>query len=132
MAALIGKWKKETTDNLGPLMDKMGISDQAKQMISNSNPTVEISQNGDTWNFITTIGDKNRDIKFKLGEEFENNALNGETVKSVITLEGDSMVEKFDWRGKTVTITRKVVDGKLVSTMSTDGVTAVFTLVRNC
>lgn len=53
------------------------------------------------------IGDLERTIKYKLGEEFEQELLTGEKVKSKIKIEGDKFIEEqLDGKaaGKTVTI----------------------------
>ncbi|WP_139162439.1 lipocalin/fatty-acid binding family protein, partial [Acinetobacter baumannii] len=54
-----------------------------------------------------TIAFKNSEIRFKLGEEFEEKRLDGAVVKTVVNLEGGKLVQK-QHGDKEVTITREV------------------------
>lgn len=55
-------------------------------------PTVELVKNGDEYTFSTSSTFKNTAIKFKEGEEFEEETLDGRKIKSVITFDGDKMI----------------------------------------
>ncbi|KAK6190695.1 hypothetical protein SNE40_002500 [Patella caerulea] len=124
MAALVGKWKFESADNLDGFMEKLGIPENMREMARSGKPEVELSQDGDQWSIKTCMGDKVKDVKFKLGVEFDNTTLTGDTVKSLINLNGDAMVEKYNWKGFDIQIERQVIGGKLVSTFTTGDVTA--------
>ena len=54
-------------------------------------PSVEITLDGDVYTLKTTSTFKTTEIKFKLGEEFEEERLDGTKVKSVVTLDGNKM-----------------------------------------
>ena len=51
-----------------------------RKLADTSKPTVEIKQDGDEY-IIKTIAFKNSEIRFKLGQEFEEKRLDGVTVK---------------------------------------------------
>lgn len=51
-----------------------------RKLAESSTPTVEIKQEGDEY-VIKTIAFKNSEIKFALGQEFEEKRLDGATVK---------------------------------------------------
>lgn len=51
-----------------------------RKLAESSTPTVEIKQEGDEY-IIKTIAFKNSEIRFKLGQEFEEKRLDGATVK---------------------------------------------------
>lgn len=57
-----------------------GVSIVTRKLAESSTPTVEIKQEGDEF-VIKTIAFKNSEIRFKLGEEFEEKRLDGATVK---------------------------------------------------
>lgn len=55
-------------------------------------PTVELTKDGDEYTFSTSSTFKNTVIKFKEGEEFDEETLDGRKIKSVITFDGNKMV----------------------------------------
>lgn len=58
-------------------------------------PSVEVVDNGDgSWSLKTVSTFKSTDVKFKLGEEFDEQRMDGTTVKSTITLDGNKLVQK--------------------------------------
>lgn len=67
-------------------------------------PTCYLNQNGDEYTFHTDSTFKNSAMKFKLGEEFENETLDGRKVQTVITLDGDKMtqVEKCELKSEII------------------------------
>lgn len=42
---------------------------------------MEITQNGDNWTIKTTVGEKSKDCKFIVGQEFESTSLVGKPMK---------------------------------------------------
>lgn len=55
-------------------------------------PTVELTKNGDEYTFSTSSTFKNTVIKFKEGQEFDEETLDGRKIKSVITFDGNKMI----------------------------------------
>ncbi len=55
-------------------------------------PTVELTKNGDEYQFSTSSTFKNTVITFKVGEEFDEETLDGRKIKSVITFDGNKMI----------------------------------------
>ncbi|KAL7034682.1 hypothetical protein ACKWTF_008055 [Chironomus riparius] len=82
-------------------------------------PTCYLVKNGDEYSFHTDSTFKSSVIKFKLGEEFENETLDGRKVQTVITLDGDTMtqVEKGEKKSE---IIREFSDTELVVTCTFD------------
>lgn len=77
-------------------------------------PTVEVTQDGDTYTLTTTSTFKTSTISFKLGEEFDEETLDGRKVKSIITLEGNKLTQ--EQKGdKPSTIVREFTDGELIT-----------------
>lgn len=67
---------------VGFVMRKLGNS---------ATPVVELTVDGDEYTMTTTTMLKTSTIKFKLGEEFEEERADGTKVKSTITLDGNKM-----------------------------------------
>lgn len=61
-------------------------------------PTVELLENDGEFTMKTSSAFKNSEIKFKLGEEFDEETPDGRKVKSLITIDGNKMlhVQKGD------------------------------------
>ncbi|KAF5926351.1 hypothetical protein HPG69_011482 [Diceros bicornis minor] len=77
-------------------------------------PTIIISASEDRGNIKTESSFKNSEISFKLGEEFDETTADNRKVKSIITVDGGSMIHVQKWLGKETTIKRQIVDGKMV------------------
>ncbi|XP_035224707.1 fatty acid-binding protein-like [Stegodyphus dumicola] len=106
MAHLVGSYKLVSSENFGEFLKEIGVSMVTRKLAENSKPTVEIKQEGDEY-LIKTIAFKNSEIRFKLGQEFEEKRLDGNTVKTVVNLVDGKLVQK-QFGDKEVTITREV------------------------
>lgn len=56
-------------------------------------PTFEVATDGDSYIFRSLSTFKNTEIKFKLGEEFEENRADGKKVKTVINRDGNKFTQ---------------------------------------
>lgn len=86
-----------------------------RKMGNSVSPTVYLEKNGDEFSFHTVSTFKSTVIKFKLGEEFDEETLDGRKVKSICTMNGNtlSQVQKTD---KTSTIERVFSESEVVVT----------------
>lgn len=64
-----------------------------RKMGSSVSPVVELTEKDGLYTLKTTSPFKNTEIKFKLGEEFDEETADGRKVKSVCTLEGNKLVQ---------------------------------------
>ena len=62
----------------------LGVNFMLRKMANTSSPTVEISSDGDSYEFKTVTALKTSVSKFKLGEEFEEDRLDGKKVKVIL------------------------------------------------
>lgn len=80
-------------------------------------PTVELKKDGDLYTFTTTSTFKTSSISFKLGEEFDEETLDGRKVKSVCTMDGNTLTQ--EQKGdKPSTIVREFSDSELITVSS--------------
>lgn len=92
----------------------IGVGLVLRKMGNTVSPTVELTKEGDEYTFHTVSTFKSTAIKFKLGEEFDEETLDGRKVKSIITLDGDKLVQ--EQKGdKPHTIVREFTDSTLVA-----------------
>ncbi|XP_017491467.1 PREDICTED: fatty acid-binding protein, muscle [Rhagoletis zephyria] len=95
-----------------------------RKMGNSVSPTVELKKDGDTYTFTTTSTFKTSSISFKLGEEFDEETLDGRKVKSVITLDGNKLLQ--EQKGdKPSTIIREFTDSELVTTLTINDIKSV-------
>ncbi|ROL42370.1 Fatty acid-binding protein, brain [Anabarilius grahami] len=92
-----------------------------------TNPSIVISHEGDRVVLKTLSPILNTEISFKLGEEFDETTADDRQVKSIVTLEGESLVHVQRWDGKETKIVREIKDGKMINTLTFEGVQAVRT-----
>ncbi|XP_055459431.1 fatty acid-binding protein 9 [Psammomys obesus] len=110
----LGTWKLVSSENFEDYMKELGVDFAARNVAGLVKPSVSISFNGEKVNIQTESSFRNTEISFKLGEEFDETTADNRKVKSIITLEGGSMIQVQKWLGKETTIKRKIVDGKMV------------------
>lgn len=65
-----------------------------RKMGASVSPVVELTEKDGVYTLKTTSPFKNTEIKFKLGEEFDEETVDGRKVKSICTLEGNKLVQE--------------------------------------
>nr|UEK51492.1 FABP-like protein [Parasacculina yatsui] len=90
----LGKFKMETSENFDEYMKALGVGMVMRKLGNAATPTMEITVSGDEYELKTITTFKTTSIKFKLGEAFEENTADGRTVKSTITVDGNTLVHE--------------------------------------
>ncbi|KAF6099273.1 fatty acid binding protein 9 [Phyllostomus discolor] len=111
----LGTWKLESSENFEEYLEQLGVPVTIRHLAALEKPKISISTNGDKVSIKTESSFKNFEISFKLGEEFDETTADNRKVKSIITLDDDSLVHVQKWLGKETTIKRHIVDGKMVA-----------------
>lgn len=104
------------------LLAFLGVGMVLRKMGNSVSPTVYLEKNGDEYSFHTVSTFKSTVIKFKLGEEFEEETLDGRKVKSVCTLNGNTL-HQVQTTDKPSTIIREFTDTEVVVTCTYGDVT---------
>ncbi|XP_064612265.1 sodium/calcium exchanger regulatory protein 1-like [Liolophura sinensis] len=120
MATLAGHWKLDTTENFDEYMEAVGVGYVLRKLASTAKPEQHISVDGDNWTIKTTSLVKNTEIKFTLGQEFDETTADGRKVKTTATLDGNKL---------TMNQTGVKVPSILTRELQEDGKTMVMTLV---
>ena len=60
---------------------RIGIPWVARKMMTTTSPTIEISQNGDSWTIKTSSLMSSSHSTFKLSEEYEETMMGGRSIK---------------------------------------------------
>ncbi|CAD7093311.1 unnamed protein product [Hermetia illucens] len=123
MAAWEGKkYKLEKSENLDAYMEALGVSAENRKLGNTIFPTVSLVKNGDEYEYTTASTVRNNVMKFKPGVEFDLDTLDGRKTKAVCHFENPNKLIQKDSTG---TITREFTGTELVSTCTTNGITAV-------
>ncbi|XP_039382777.1 fatty acid-binding protein 5-like [Mauremys reevesii] len=110
----VGKWSLLSSDGFDEYMKELGVGMALRKMGSMAKPDVYIIKDGDTITIKTESTLKSSQLNFKLGEKCEETTLDGRKVQTLITFDGNTLIQLQQWDGKESTITRKIEDGKLV------------------
>ncbi|XP_046739046.1 fatty acid-binding protein, muscle isoform X2 [Diprion similis] len=94
MAEFYGKkYKLSTSENFEEFMKALGVGLVTRKMGNSISPTIELTENNGEFSLKTSSTFKNSEIKFKLGEEFDEETIDGRQVKSVMTREGNKFIQ---------------------------------------
>uniref|UniRef100_T1H605 Lipocalin/cytosolic fatty-acid binding domain-containing protein n=1 Tax=Megaselia scalaris TaxID=36166 RepID=T1H605_MEGSC len=83
-----------------------------RKMGNSVTPTVELKKDGDVYTFTTSSTFKTSSFSFKVGEEFDEETLDGRKVKTVCTFEGDNKLVQQQKGDKPTTIVREFKDNE--------------------
>jgi len=129
MTDFIGKYKLTNSENFDEFLKELGVNFVLRNLAKTSTPVIEISKDDDTYTLKTTTAIKNSEIKFKLGEEFEEARMDGKNVKTKIVADGNKLIQT-QFGDKEVTIIREFTPTDLVATCKVGDVTSVRTYKR--
>ena len=111
-----------SSENFEEVMKKLGVGLLTRKIGATTKPNVRFEQNGDEWTMTTISAIKTHAIKFKLGEEFEEETIDGRKVRTTITIDGDKLVQTQkdkDNNNVVCVITREIdAEGKLKTVIS--------------
>lgn len=107
MASIEGKYKLEKSEKFDEFLDKLGVGFMVKTAAKTLKPTFEVAKENDQYVFRSLSTFKNTEIKFKLGEEFEEDRADGKRVKTVINKDGDNKFVQTQFGDKEVKIVRE-------------------------
>ncbi|XP_050450228.1 myelin P2 protein isoform X1 [Cataglyphis hispanica] len=122
LSGILGKrYKLVTSEKFDEYMKALGVGMVTRKMGATVSPVVELTEKDGVYTLKTTSTFKNTEIKFKLGEEFDEDTVDGRKVKSVCTLEGNKLiqVQKGD---KNTTIEREFTPTEMKAIMKVDDI----------
>ncbi|XP_076760712.1 fatty acid binding protein isoform X2 [Xylocopa sonorina] len=115
------KYKLSSSENFDDFMKALGVGLLTRKMGSSVSPVVELTENSGVYTLKTTSPFKNSEIKFKLGEEFEEETPDGRKVKTVCTLEGNKLMQ-IQKGEKQTTIEREFTPTEMKAIMKVDDI----------
>merc|ERR1712058_4802 len=117
MVEMKGTYERSAAENYEAFLDALGVGMILKKAATATTPVMTVSEEGGQWTIKTSTMLKSMELKFKLGEEFDEKTPDGREVTSIVTQEGDKLIckqtAKKDSEASTVS-TREFFDDKCV------------------
>jgi len=130
MAACTGKFKLTQSENFEEFMKVLGVGLVTRKLGNKSSPTVTISEEAGEFTFKQESLVKTSEIKFKIGQEFDEITADGRQVKSLMTLKAPNvMVHEMKGTngGKDSVCVREFFQDKMVATCKCEDIETVRT-----
>ncbi|XP_034992361.1 cellular retinoic acid-binding protein 2 [Zootoca vivipara] len=132
-----GIWKMKSSENFEELLKAYGVNVMLRKIAvaAASKPAVEIKQDGESFYIKTSTTVRTTEISFKIGEEFEEQTVDGRPCKSLAKWESNNKMvcEQRLLKGdgpKTGWSRELTNDGELILTMTADDVVCTRIYVR--
>jgi len=125
-----GTYERTSADKYDEFLTALGVNMLLRKAATASTPVMTVSEENGEWTIKTSTMLKSMELKFKLGEEFEEKTPDGREVKAVVTQEGDKLitVQTAKKEGeKSTKMTREFFDDKCVVTIEITGSDVVCT-----
>ncbi|XP_023268144.1 cellular retinoic acid-binding protein 1 [Seriola lalandi dorsalis] len=94
MANFTGSWKMKSSENFDELLKALGVNAMLRTVAvaAASKPHVEIKQNGEQFYIKTSTTVRTTEINFLIGEEFNEETVDGRKCKSLATWETENKI----------------------------------------
>ena len=118
------KYKLCKSENFDEYMKELGVGLVLRKVGNSVTPTVELVKDGDNYKLISTSTFKTYTLPFKLCEEFDEETQDGRKVKTIMSMEGDTLMQEQQGE-KPSTIIREFSDSELITTLIAGDVKSV-------
>ncbi|XP_062402583.1 cellular retinoic acid-binding protein 1 [Sardina pilchardus] len=94
MTNFAGTWKMKSSENFDELLKALGVNAMLRKVAvaAASKPHVEIRQDGEQFYIKTSTTVRTTEINFHIGEEFDEETVDGRKCKSLATWESESKI----------------------------------------
>ncbi|XP_025089133.1 fatty acid-binding protein, adipocyte-like [Pomacea canaliculata] len=128
MAALNGKWKLVSLDNFELYLDAVGVQGESREralklLTPENNIVQDISIDGDNISIVTITPVSPIEVNAQNGVEFVSRYLDGREIKTLFTVDGDTLVEEISGPFSSK-IVRAIEGDQMVMKMSAGDVTS--------
>ena len=124
MDSFKGKYERTSADKYEELLKALDVNFLLRKAATVSTPVMEVSEAGGVWTIKTSTSLKSMELKFKIGEEFDETTPDGREVTAKVTVDGNKLVsdQKAKKAGQKSTMTIREFKGdEVVQTMTLDG-----------
>merc|ERR1711887_192313 len=125
MEAFKGTYERTSAENYEEMLKILDVNMLLRKAACASTPKMEVSEDGGVWTIKTSTTLKTMELKFKLGEEFDETTPDGREVTAVVTFEDGKIVtvQKAKKEGQKSTKSIREMNGadEMIYTMTIDG-----------
>merc|ERR1712033_69234 len=89
MAPITGTYTQVSSEKYEEFLKALGVGFILRKAAMASTPVMTIAEEGGNWTMITKTTVKSIELRFRLGEEFEETTTDGRKCKTTVTLEGN-------------------------------------------
>merc|ERR1712158_142070 len=127
-----GKYERTDAKNYDELLKALDVNFLLRKAATASTPVMEVTEEGGEWTIKTSTVLKSMELKFKVGEKFDETTPDGRQVDSIVTVEGNKFIcvqtAKKDGE-KSTKSTREFTDEGCTYTIEVTGTDVVSTQV---
>jgi len=87
-----GKYERTDAKNYDELLKALDVNFLLRKAATASTPVMEVTEEGGEWTIKTSTVLKSMELKFKVGEKFEEATPDGRQVDSIVTVEGNKFI----------------------------------------
>uniref|UniRef100_A0A8C5QV71 Cytosolic fatty-acid binding proteins domain-containing protein n=1 Tax=Leptobrachium leishanense TaxID=445787 RepID=A0A8C5QV71_9ANUR len=110
----LGTWKLCDSQGFDDYMRVLGVGFATRKAGAIAKPNLVFSKNGDEICLKTESTLRTTELKFRLGEEFDETTPDDRKTKTLITCDNGVLIQVQKWDGKETTIRRELKDGQMV------------------
>merc|ERR1739848_833146 len=92
MDAFKGKYERTSADKYEEMLKELDVNFLLRKAATVSTPVCEITEDGGVWTIKTSTTLKTMELKFKLGEEFDETTPDGRQVTATVTCEDGKII----------------------------------------
>ncbi|XP_043935732.1 cellular retinoic acid-binding protein 2 [Protopterus annectens] len=137
MPNFAGNWKIKSSECFEELLKELGVGIMFRKIAvaAASKPAVEIKQDGESFYIKTSTTVRTTEINFKIGEEFEEQTVDGRPCKSLVKWETENKMvceqRLLKGDGPKTSWTRELTnDGEIILTMAANDVVCTRVYIR--
>merc|ERR1712211_68492 len=124
MEAFKGTYERTSAENYEEMLKILDVNMLLRKAACASTPKMEVSEDGGVWTIKTSTTLKTMELKFKLGEQFDETTPDGREVTAVVVQDGNKLIceqkAKKDGQKSTKSI-REFTEEECIYTMTIDG-----------
>merc|ERR1711862_340281 len=87
-----GKFERTSAENYDELLKALDVNFLLRKAATASTPVMEVTEEGGVWTIKTSTVLKSMELKFKVGEKFDETTPDGRNVDSVVTVDGNKFI----------------------------------------
>merc|ERR1739842_163360 len=112
MEAFKGKYERTSADKYEELLKELEVNFLLRKAATVSTPVMEVTEDGGVWTIKTSTTLKTMELKFKLGEPFDETTPDGREVTAVCSQEGEKSTKSTrEMNGPDELIYTMTIDG---------------------